>query len=373
MILVNCLSALQGGGQTYLLQLFSHLPLELRNKVLILAHTRNQLLWEQFGLRIITSEMASKSILHRTCFETFILPRLIRTERILVYFAPGGILPGWKHHQVKMVTTFQNMLPFAQKERWRYPWGYTRLRLYLLRFALVRSFQKADLVIFLSRYAQQVIDQVLPARRGKSIVIPHGLDEHFRFQKERSFPQRISGEYVLYVSILDVYKAQLEVIHAWHRLRQQRPTGEKLVLIGPEYPYYSNKVKALICELRLEQEVLLLGKIPYEDLPSYYQHAKINLFASSCENCPNILLEALAAGKPVFCSNYPPMPEFGGDAVEYFDPYVPAELTNLFLKYLDNDQLREELGKKAFQQSLRFDWKTSADRTWQLLAELLEA
>ena len=38
------------------------------------------------------------------------------------------------------------------------------------------------------------------------------------------------------------------------------------------------------------------------------------------KNCPNILLEAMASGKAILCSNFNPMPEFGGKAVEYFDP-----------------------------------------------------
>lgn len=371
-LVINTLSALAGGGQTYLLRLLSCIPPHLQPRVVILAHTQNQHLWKNLELPVIRCEWASQSLLHRMLFENFRLPRLLQQVGGNVYFASGGLLPFRRLKHVKTIVVFDNMLPFAPQEMRRYPPGYIRLRLWLLRGGFSASFKKTDLLICVSQYAQQVIEYTLPVRQGRIAIIPHSPNDAFRYQPDRPFPKNISGEYVLYVSILDVYKAQIEVIRAWNLLRQQRPTSEKLVFIGPEYPYYAKKVRFLIRELHLENEVLLLGKVPYQELPAYYQYAKINLFASSCENCPNILLEALAAGQPVLCSNYPPMPEFGGNAVEYFDPYIPEQLTQLLLKYLDDPDGRMALGKKALERSLRFQWRESAAKTWNLLAELLE-
>ena len=49
----------------------------------------------------------------------------------------------------------------------------------------------------------------------------------------------------------------------------------------------------------LEKKVFILGDIQQERLPQLYQNAEINIFCSETENCPNILLEAMSAGKPV--------------------------------------------------------------------------
>ena len=371
-ILINCLSALQGGGQTYLLQLFSHIPQHLKKNVVILSHIKNQHLWEALGIEVIAARWASTSIVHRIVFETALLPRLMDMRRIHVYVAPAGLLPFGTLSGVKTVTIFQNLLPFAPIERRRYPIGYMRLRLWLLRFGMNYAFQRANLVICLSRHSQTILTQKLPRLNGHTVVVPHGLDPDFLYTPERPLPPNIQGEYVLYVSILDVYKAQIEVIQAWHLLQQQRNTRERLLLIGPAYPPYARKVKRLIQTLHLEDCVEILGKIPYKQLPMYYQHAKINLFASSCETFGIILLEKLAAGKPVFCSCYHPFQEIAGDAAIYFDPYAPEQLTRLLLKYLDDEHGRAELGRRALQQSLQFDWKTTAEKTWNLLAELLE-
>ena len=151
-----------------------------------------------------------------------------------------------------------------------------------------------------------------------------------------------------------------------------RETSEQLLLVGPGHSRYRQDVELLIRKLNLTDEVQVLDSMPYSDLPGLYQHARLNIFASSCENCPNILLEALAAGRAVLCSSHPPMPEFGGDAVSYFDPYVATDLASRIVEVIDDEQKLEEMGGAALRQSQRYDWARSAERTWKHLAALAE-
>ena len=64
------------------------------------------------------------------------------------------------------------------------------------------------------------------------------------------------------------------------------------------------------------------GTVPHEQLNAHYAAANLCVFASSCENMPNILLEGMASGLPIACSNRGPMSEILGDAGLYFDPEV---------------------------------------------------
>ena len=369
-ILINGISARQGGGQTYLLNLLKYFPNHDTLEVILLIPHAFPLPPLPANIKKHTVPRVETNPFWRAVWEKFFLPKLLQLWKIDVLYCPGGVISTVPPQHCKTVTMFQNMLPFAPKERQRYPLGYMRFRLWLLQFLQARSFRKADLVIFISHYGKTVIDHMIPERSGISSVIPHGLSDHFRVQGGLPFPANLPQDYVLYVSILDVYKAQMEVVRAWNLLRLQRPTAEKLVLVGPQFPPYARKLEALIRALQLEEEVLLLGAVPYEELPQYYQHAKINLFASSCENCPNIVLEKLASGRPVFLSNYQPMPEFGEEVVEYFDPYTPQELTDLLLKYLDTPALREALAQKALRQAQHFQWQETAEKTWEALIQL---
>ena len=180
----------------------------------------------------------------------------------------------------------------------------------------------------------------------------------------------MSEPYVCYVSILNPYKGQLEVVKAWHILRSRKVGSERLLLVGPSSSSYGRKVARLIRDLRLTDEVKIVGNVPYDDLPRLYQGAVINLFASTCENCPNILLEALAAGRPVLTSDHQPMPEFAADAALYFDPHCPENLAAQLEVLLGNEELRSNLGRRARNRSLAFQWEDSARRTWLALSDL---
>jgi glycosyltransferase involved in cell wall biosynthesis len=94
------------------------------------------------------------------------------------------------------------------------------------------------------------------------------------------------------------------------------------------------------------------------------------VFASSCENCPNILLEGLASGRPVLSSNVMPMPEFGGSGIEYFSPFDPDDIARALQRVLTDPQHAQRVAAAALSESRRFDWSETAARTWSSLIRL---
>lgn len=111
----------------------------------------------------------------------------------------------------------------------------------------------------------------------------------------------------------------------------------------------------------------MTGNIPHADLPALYQNARINLFASFTENCPNILLEMMASGRPALVSNRAPMNEFGVDTVAYFDPSNPEDLARhlIALNFDEDRQLR--LGSDAMNRAALHTWEVAAGNTWKAL------
>jgi len=231
------------------------------------------------------------------------------------------------------------------------------------------------LVIFVSEFGRKLIEAEPGGRLKGAVVIPHGVSASLRATAEdraTSPGKTPEGQYLLYVSSVVPYKAQIEVVRGYALLKQRRPTKEKLVLVGWELPGYTDKVRREVSKLGLADDVRLLGPAPYEQLPSLYQHAVVNIFASECENCPNILLEAMAAGRPVVCSNRPPMPEFAGDAAIYFDPSSPEDLAEKLLWLLNRPGLLDNYGCRARERSLLFDWEKTAEVTWRAIADLVQ-
>jgi glycosyltransferase involved in cell wall biosynthesis len=113
----------------------------------------------------------------------------------------------------------------------------------------------------------------------------------------------------------------------------------------------------------MEQDVLLLGRVPRESLPGLYTHAAAFVFTSWCENCPITLLEAMGCGAAIACSNVPPMPEICGDAARYFDPWKVEEIRDGILSVLDRPDLAAELRRRALERSRAFQWRKTAELT----------
>jgi glycosyltransferase involved in cell wall biosynthesis len=372
-ILLNALSARQGGGQTYVINLLESLPEQYAAEIFVLAPNSLSLPLGKKNLKKISVNWPVENPFVRAIWERLCLSPLLKRLNADVLFCPGGIIGSRVPPGCKTVTMFRNMIPFSATQRHRYRLGYMKMRNWILKKVLLRSMLRADLVIFLSDYARTVIEERAQGRLKQTATIPHGVSLAFRNSAAANSPPPAwmpSQGYLLYVSTLDYYKAQLEVVQAYAILRQKRATKEKLMLVGPEYPEYGRKVREQVKQLALENDVLITGVIPYSDMPGVYHNALVNIFASESENCPNALIEALAAGRPVFSSNYPPMPEFAGDAAVYFDPKSPDDLAEKLATVLADSDRMKVLARKAAEQSQLYDWTSSAQITWRAIRQL---
>ena len=368
-IVMNALSARLGGGQTYVSNLLESLPEHLDVEIFILAPDSLSLPRGKKNLKRIPVTWPVENPYVRAMWEKLCLSPLLRRLGADVLFCPGGIVGARAPAGCKTVTMFRNMIPFSPQQRRRYGLGSMRIRNWLLERAMTRSMAKADCVIFISEFARRVVEKKVPRLPAKTIVIPHGVHAVFRNNREPRPYWLPAEKYILYVSILDVYKAQLEVVRAFALLKARRPTTEKLILAGPDRSQYARTVQDEIERLGMRNDVLLTGPVAHHALPSLYRNALINIFASECENCPNIMLEALASGRPLLASCREPMPEFGGDAAIYFDPSSPQELAEKLESIIDDPARMAELSGKALERSLLYDGSRAAQRTWELIQD----
>lgn len=376
-VLINGLSARLGGGQTYLLNLLRHVPQDAGWKVFLLCPDSLDLTGLSGNVERVESRLKLDNPFHRAIWEHFNLGKLAGRLDADLLFSPGGLLPpGSLPPGVKTAVTFQNMLPFDKAQRKRYPLGYRRLRDWLLERGLSSAMRKANLVIFISRFAQEFIRAKLGHLAGRSVVIPHGIDP--RFFPDADNPLHLpagvpTGEYFLYASFIDHYKSQIEVVRAFAQVRQLSKTQASLLLVGAENPPYGETLRREIDSLKLGEVVKVMGNLPHHDLPALYQHAQINLFASCTENCPNILLEMMASGRPALVSDRGPMPEFGGQTVTYFDPENVEQLVERWLRLLSDPEQGSSLTAAAIDRVSTMQWERTASSTWGVMAEVVQA
>jgi glycosyltransferase involved in cell wall biosynthesis len=368
-IVINAYSARQGGGQTYLVNLLSQLPATGTPLIEVFAPAGLKLP-EHPNIKRVSANWPTENPLLRAAWERLVLPRYLRQTSADVLFCPGGLVATKAPRSCKVVTMFRNMIPFDPVAMNALPMGLQWIRSQMLKRLMLRSMREADLTIFISSFARGVIERL--AKIPNPVTIPHGISETFRAQSAAlPLPEAAGSQpYLLYVSKLDVYKHHREVVQAFGSLPQSLKQSHRLILIGEAEGAAVEQLRALIADQGLQGQVLLLGAVPYSQLPAFYQNAKAVLFASSCENCPNILLEALASGRPVLSSDVDPMPEFGGPGIGYFSPFDPDSIQRAMKSALESIEVQDRWARAALQQSQRYNWAETAKDTWGAIMRL---
>jgi glycosyltransferase involved in cell wall biosynthesis len=361
-----------GGGITHLKELLAaYSPEEdTFTKITVWSgsHTLDQLENKPW-LDKQTHPFLDKNIFFRLFWQRFLADSTFKKSRINVLFAPGAL---YYTTFKPIVTMSHNLLPFSPKERDRFGKSYMKYRLELLEKKQGKAFKTASGVIFLTHFAKNTIIKRLNSEVKDSAVIAHGIAPVF--YKEPKIQKAIS-EYseqkpfeLLYVSIVNVYKHQKTLVEAVYNLvKQGYPVNLKLV--GPAYTPELGKLNEAIQKFDPGNNFVdYIGPIPYSELKSTYHNADAFVFASSVENLPNILIEAMASGLPIACSNYGPMPEVLQDAGIYFDPEKVEQITNALKELLDDHLKRQSIAEKAYKASTNYSWESCARETFVYLS-----
>jgi glycosyltransferase involved in cell wall biosynthesis len=267
----------------------------------------------------------------------------------------------------------QNMLPFEWLEAQRYGRCLNLLKLILLRKSQISTFQAASGMIFLSNYAATTIGAKVRLNKPFKII-PHGINGAFLAAPR---PQRNIDSYayaepfrILYVSTITVFKHQWHVAEAVASLRNQG-LPLQLDIVGPAYPPAMDRLREVLSRLDPNETFIHCeGEVPHKELAPVYRNADLFVYASSCENMPNILIEAMASGLPIACSNRGPMPEVLGDAGLYFDPESPEQIAGAVSALVTDYEKRAECAARAYESAKQYSWERCARETFSFMADI---
>jgi glycosyltransferase involved in cell wall biosynthesis len=310
-----------------------------------------------------------RSLWHQALWQRFRLSRQAAAAVCDMLFVPGGSYAGDFH---PIVTMSRNLLPFEWRELRRFGFSWLTLKLALLRLVQSGTFRGADGLIFLTRYARDTVMSVIGATDGRSAIVPHGIDERFKHPPREQLP---IGSYtverpfrILYVSIVDMHKHQWNVAEAVAQLRASgMPVA--LDLVGPAYAPALRCLRNTLERLDPEGEFIhYSGPVPHALLHERYLGHQMCVFASSCENMPNILLEGMASGLPIACSNRGPMPEVLGEPGVYFDPEDTDGIAAALRELIASPALRARVAQAAFEGVQAYSWGRCAEETFGFLS-----
>lgn len=269
-----------------------------------------------------------------------------------------------------MVILSQDMLSYEPGIMKLYGMSTNRVRLIAILLLQNAALRHACGAIFLTRYAAEVIQKSC-GRLANVAFIPHGIGKEFTSGHPRAQwpddgrrPVRI-----LYISNISMYKHQWVVVKAVTMLRRKGYSCN-IELVGASTRWAKPLLDQALKRYDPEGEfVTVTGFIAHDDLPRRLAGADIFLFASSCENMPVTLIEAMAAGLPIAASNRGPMPEVLQDGGVYFDPEDDVGITNALERIIVEPELRTEIAKRSREYANQYSWGRTARETYAFITD----
>jgi glycosyltransferase involved in cell wall biosynthesis len=308
------------------------------------------------GLRVVNTAVATFSLSEQTA-----LPALASRLGVDLWHAPYYVMP--YRLPCPSVLTFHDAIahyfPATLTSPWKRPVFELLIRLAVrsaARFAATSQASRDDLVRFYGVDA------------GCITVTPEAADERFAPQPDdvvRAAVDRLGlpWPYALYLASNKPHKNLVRLVRAWHALvTSGRAAGARLVIAGHWDPHFP-QARELAERLGLGGAVHFAGPIPEADLPVVLAGARVFIFPSLYEGFGLPVLEAMACGTPVICSNRSSLPEVAGDAGVLVDPEDVSAIASALDQVLGDANLRENLRKRGVDRAATFTWKRSAALT----------
>jgi glycosyltransferase involved in cell wall biosynthesis len=286
-----------------------------------------------------------------------------------VYHAPNYLVPilafpEKKPHRTRCVVTIHDVIPLlfpdaAPRSR--------KSRLFpLYRRLMLDIAARADAIVADSHASRADVIRELaipPAGSGKVRAIHCGVGD--RFLAAPSLPRNpVASPNLLYVGRSDPYKNLVGLIEAFAAARRQAPSL-RLSIVGPRDPRYPEPARRA-AELGVADAVVWRGYLTDEDLVHAYRQASALVLPSRYEGFGLPVVEAMACGTPVLCSDIPVLREIAGEAALFTNPDDTAALAAALVRIVTDAPLRAQLIARGLAQARQFTWVETARQTLAL-------
>jgi len=260
-----------------------------------------------------------------------------------------------------------------------HPEYFSRLRVAQLRRTVGRTVAHAARILTPSVFSQKRIEQQYPAARGKVTVVPNAVSPHLRPMDGGQARERVRAEFgirapfLLNVGDLQPRKNQIGLIRAFEDLLQANPKlPHRLVLVG-QSKWEAPLVRQAAEASRVADRIHFTGYVTDEQLRLLYNACELFVFPSFYEGFGIPILEAMACGCPVACSDRSAMPEVADGAAIFFDPSSTASMTRALQDLVLNPELRVRLSRLGQARAGAFSWERAAQSTLEVYYEVAGA
>jgi alpha-1,3-rhamnosyl/mannosyltransferase len=294
--------------------------------------------------------------------------RVLRIKPVDVFHAPyiwaPTLLP------CPLVTTFHDMIfdhypEYIPGRRFLIPYKV------MSRLALIKSKR----VIAVSQATRDDIVAFAGFGSAKIDTILLGVEPSFKPVTDEAERARVRNRYALpesYILALGArrpHKNIRRLIAAFDKLAAD--TQQTLILVGDVDPRFGDDATPAIARLKAQGRLCEIGHVAEQDLPALYSMADVFVQPSIIEGFGLPVLEAMACGCPVACSNTSSLPEVAGGAALLFDPLSEDQIASAIGQLLSSRDLRQQLTSAGLRRANQLTWAATALQTLNVYRGIL--
>jgi glycosyltransferase involved in cell wall biosynthesis len=293
----------------------------------------------------------------------------MRADKIDLHFSPSYFLPLKK--VCPSVVVVHDLAFKAHPEWFARDWR--------MKFDAIfwREVKHADRILTVSEYSKGDIVRLLGVELSRVTVIPEAADEHFKPVTDGARLETIRNKYglpegfVFTVGSIHTRRNLERLIEALSLAGRRAGVDGFLLIVGTPSPFSPPvDIDGTAARCGLADRVLQVNYVSEEDLLLLYNACGLFAYPSIYEGFGLPVIEAMACGTPVVCSNTTSIPEVAGDAALYFDPENTDEMAGAIASVLTDNALKGRLKNAGLKRASLFSWRRTAQETLSVFDEI---
>ncbi len=280
-----------------------------------------------------------------------------------VFFSPDGFIPlGMSVPKVSMIHDVAYL---------RYPEHLpARINAFYKKW-IPRYLAYTDHIITVSHFSKSEIMDGYNVPEDKITVVYNGISDRFQpvdeSVKQTTRKKYADGKpYLLYLGAIHPRKNVQMLIEAFTLFKSKKASDLKLVLAG-RASWQSEDIQKAIAESPFRNDIRMPGYVSTEDTVPLIGSAEAMVYPSLYEGFGLPLVEAMACGVPVLCSNVTSLPEVADNAALLFDPNDSGALAIQMQQISSDAHVRDELIRLGHIRTKAFSWDTAASQIYTIL------
>jgi glycosyltransferase involved in cell wall biosynthesis len=260
-----------------------------------------------------------------------------------------------------------------------HPEYFTWFRSTQLTMTVKKTVERAARILTPSEFSKTAIVRHYGIEEERVVVVPNAVSNWFRpldRETSRAAIERrlgVKGPFVLTVGDLQPRKNHLGLLRAFEEVMRAHPKLKHRLLFVGKDTWYTPKLRDAVKASSVADRVHFTGFVDDADLVTFYNACELFVYPSFYEGFGLPILEAMACGRAVACSNTTAMPEVADSAGLLFDPANTQEIARAMCDILVDPELRARMERLGHQHAASFSWQRSAAQTLNVYYEVAGA